>query len=76
MEDEEFQAVRAAARRRRMTVSEYVRQVLRRARAEDPERPAARKLMVVREAAKHAYPTGSPEEMEAEIVRGYLDGAL
>ena len=75
LEPDEVAAIRAAARRRRRTVSEYVRQTLREARRDEPSAESAHKLLVVREAAAHAYPTADPETMEAEIVRGYLEGA-
>lgn len=79
VEEDEFAAIRAAAKRRHLTVSEYVRQTLREARDEEPTRPVSKKLLVVREAAQHAYPTGSPEQIEAEITRGYsalVEGGL
>lgn len=75
LEPDEMAAIRAAARRRRVTVSEYVRQTLREARKDEPSAEAAQKLLVIREAAAHAYPTGDPETMEAEITRGYLEDA-
>ena len=74
LDPDEITAIRAAARRRRLTLSEYVRQTLREARVEEPSSGAAQKLLVVREAAAHAYPTADPEVMEAEIQRGYLGG--
>ncbi|MDP2959515.1 MAG: hypothetical protein Q8N53_24055 [Longimicrobiales bacterium] len=73
LDPDEIAAVRAAARRRRQTVSEYVRQTLREARLDEPSSGTAAKLLVVREAAAHAYPTADPEAMEAEIVRGYVE---
>jgi len=73
LEPDEIAAVRAAARRRRLTVSEYVRQTLREARLGEPSTGTAQKLLVIREAAAHAYPTADPEAMEAEIARGYLE---
>lgn len=72
LDDEEHRALQAAARRRRTTVSDYVRTVLREARADEPERGADAKLLVVREAASHAYPTADIEEMESQIRAGYL----
>lgn len=72
LDPDEVTAIQAAARRRRLTVSEYVRQTLREARAGEPSIGAAQKLLVVREAAARAYPTADPECMEAEIQRGYL----
>ena len=73
LDPDELAAIRAAARRRRQTVSEYVRQTLREARLDEPSSGQAAKLLAVREAAAHAYPTADPEAMEAEIVRGYLE---
>ncbi len=72
LDPDEITAIQAAARRRRLTVSEYVRRTLREARSGEPSSGAAKKLLVVREAAAHAYPTADPECMEAEIQRGYL----
>ncbi len=73
LDPDEFAAIRAAARGRRMTVSEYVRQTLRAARVSEPNTVAAQKLLVVREAVSHGYPTADPEVMEEEIARGYLE---
>lgn len=69
---EEYAALQAAARRSRTTVSEYVRQAIRRAREGEPASSVGEKLAVVREAAGHAYPTGDPDVMEAQIRAGYL----
>lgn len=71
LDDEEHRALHAAARRRKTTVSEYVRTVLREARADEPERGPEAKLLVVREAASHAYPTADIDEMESQIRAGY-----
>ena len=76
VDEDELAAIRAAAKRRHLNVSEYVRQTLREARDEEPARPVSKKLMVVREAAQYAYPTGSLEQLEAEIARGYLSEDL
>ena len=73
LEEDEIAAIRSAARRQRMSVSEYVRQALRNARLSEPGAGAARKLTVVREAAEHAYPTADADVMEDEITRGYLE---
>jgi hypothetical protein len=71
LDEAEFAELRRIARRNRMTIAEWVRQVLRRARLEEPTRDPQRKLAVVREAARGAYPTGSVAQMLAEIERGY-----
>jgi hypothetical protein len=72
LDESEITAIRAAARRNRLTVSEYVRQALRDARREEPVAGTARKLTVVRDASEHAFPTADPEAMEREIVEAYL----
>jgi transposase-like protein len=74
LDEQEFAEIRRVARRHRMTVAEWVRQALRRARRDEPAGDPGRKLAVVREAAQHAYPTAGIEQMLAEIERGYLGG--
>lgn len=72
LDEQEFAEVRRVARRRRMTVAEWVRQALRQARRAEPAGDPRRKLAAVREAAGHDYPTGDIAQMLAEIERGYL----
>jgi hypothetical protein len=74
LDEQEFAEIRRTARRNRMTVAEWVRQALRRARREEPDGDPRRKLTAVREAARHAYPTADVAQMLAEIERGYLGG--
>lgn len=71
LEEAELAEIRRAARVNRMTVAEWVRQALRRARREEPSVEPRRKLAVVREAARGQYPTGDVEQMLGEIERGY-----
>jgi len=73
LDEREFDALRAAARRAGVTVSDYVREAIRAARGDEPSATAETKLQVVREAAAHAYPTADLDEMNAEIRAGYLD---
>jgi hypothetical protein len=72
LDEEELREIRRAARRQRMTVSEWVRQALRAARRGEPSRDERMKLEVIRRASEHAFPTGSIEDVLAEIERGYL----
>lgn len=74
MDDEELEEIRAAARRRRLTVSEWVRQSLRRARQGEPGRSVDEKLRSLQEAQEHRHPTADIEEMLEEIARGALTG--
>ena len=71
MDEQELQAIRAAARERGMSVSEWVRVALREARRKRSGGDADRKLSAIRAADRHAYPTADIDEMVAEIERGY-----
>ena len=54
--DEEELEIRAVARRQGMTVAEWVRQSLRRARSEAPSGSVGRKLDALERASRHSYP--------------------
>ena len=71
MGNAELDAIRAAARERGMTVSEWVRVTLREARRRVSDGDAERKLAAIRAADRHAYPTADIDQMVAEIERGY-----
>jgi len=72
LEDGEMRAIRTIAKRRRMTVAEWVRQVLRSARREKPTLNPRRKMEALHSAVRHTFPSGDIEQMLAEIERGYL----
>ena len=74
LDDAEFNELKRIARRHRMTVSEWVRQALRELRRREPATDPERKLRVVREAVRHAYPAPEIGQMLHEIERGYLEG--
>ena len=74
MDEAELEEIRRAARSQRMTVSEWVRQVLREKRRAEPGVDRERKLLVVREAAGQSYPTADIDQMLAEIEAGRLGG--
>jgi hypothetical protein len=71
LQDAEMEEIRQIARRHRLTVGEWVRQVLRAARNQEPAVAAAGKLKAVRKAAEHSFPSADIREMIAEIERGY-----
>lgn len=71
LEDDEIEEIRQVAKRQRMTVAEWVRQALRRARQDEPSVEPRRKLAVVREAARHGYPTGDIVQILTEIEGAY-----
>ena len=71
MGHDELEAIRAAARERGMTVSEFVRETLREARRKVASGNTERKLAAIRAADRHAYPTADIDQMLGEIERGY-----
>ena len=74
LDEPEWREVQRAARARRLTVAEWVRQALRAARSEEPSGDLDRKLGAVRAAARHGFPTADVDQMLTEIERGYLGG--
>jgi hypothetical protein len=74
LEEPEWREIQRAARARRLCVAEWVRQALRVARRREPTGDLDRKLAAVREAARHAFPTGPIDQMLGEIGRGYGAG--
>jgi hypothetical protein len=72
LDDAEIAEIRRVAKRHRMTVAEWVRQTLRRARRDETLVDPKRKLAAVREAAQHSFASGPIEEMLEQIERGYL----
>ena len=73
LDEGELRDLKRAARARRMTVAEWVRQALRAARQREPLGDAARKLDAIRRASRHSFPTADIDRMSEEIARGYTD---
>lgn len=73
IDEKEWVEIQRAARSRRMTLAEWVRQALRTARQHQPQRDSEKKLKAIRAAARHSFPTGDITQMLSEIERGYLD---
>ena len=73
---DEFAEIRRIAKRQRLSVAEWVRQALRRARDDASPADPRRKLAAVREAASHGYPTGDIGQLLTEIEHGYGAGEL
>ena len=74
MDDPEHRRIEQAARRKRLTVSEWVRQALRVAARGEPSGSPARKLAAIRSAARHRFPTADIERMNEEIEAGAREG--
>jgi hypothetical protein len=71
LDEAELAEIRRSADADGVTVSEWVRQVLRRARLDTPREDAQRRLAAVEAAMKHDFPTGDVDTMLREIEQGY-----
>ena len=75
IEEGEYRRIQKMARRRGQTLAEWVRQALRAAGQEEPERDVERRLAAIRRAVTFNGPTCDIEQMLAETERGYLSDA-
>lgn len=73
LDEAELRKMQSAAKRRGLTLAEWVRQVLRRGLSEEPSASAERKLAALRAASRHSFPTVDIDAMLADIERGYGD---
>lgn len=71
LQDPEYREIQRMARSRRMSLAEWVRQALERARDREPLRDIGKKLEVIRSASRGDYPAGNIDQMLAEIESGY-----
>ena len=74
VQDPEYRDIQRAARLRRMSIAEWVRQALVQARKREPSREVASKLDVIRAAARMEFPTADIDHMLEEIEAGYGSG--
>lgn len=68
-DEEEYRQIQGCARSRRMTVAEWVRQALRKARNDHPGSIDA-KLRAIADASRHEFPTADIDVMLKEIESG------
>jgi Asp-tRNA(Asn)/Glu-tRNA(Gln) amidotransferase A subunit family amidase len=72
LQDPDYREIQQMARSRHMTIAEWVRQALERARRHEPMGNISKKLQIVRDAARLNFPTADIDQMLAEIELGYL----
>jgi Arc/MetJ-type ribon-helix-helix transcriptional regulator len=72
LSDVEFHDLQRLARARGETVSEVVRRALRESRQAETAVDVDVRLAVLREAQRHAFPSGDIDDMPAQIESGYL----
>jgi len=71
IEDADYRRFQRLARRRGMSLAEWVRQVLRSASRREPSGDRDKKFAAVRDGAAHQFPTADIDQMLDEIARGY-----
>ncbi len=69
LDEDEFREIQGFARSQRMTVAEWVRQALRKARNDHPGSVDA-KLRSIADASRHEFPTADIDVMLQEIESG------
>jgi hypothetical protein len=74
LKDPEYREIRRAARARKLSVSEWVRQSLAVAHRDEPAGSMDKKLAAIRKAATVNAPAPDIEQMLAEIEMGYKTG--
>ena len=74
VKDPDYKEIQRIARRRGMTIAEWVRQALEFARRREPIGDAGKKLEVVRAAVRHEFPSGDIDTVLKEIESGYESG--
>jgi hypothetical protein len=72
LSDSEMEKIQSVAEQEHMTVSEWVRHALRVARRSRPAKDAAKKIAVIRAAARNEFPSGDIQQILKEIEQGYL----
>ena len=71
LNDSEMEEIQSVADQEHMTVSEWVRHALRAARRNRSVKDAAKKIAVIRSAARNEFPTGDIQQILKEIEQGY-----
>ena len=69
LDEDEYQEIQTVARTQRMTVAEWVRQTLRKAKATQPKSVEA-KLRAIEKASRYNHPTADIDVMLREIEEG------
>jgi hypothetical protein len=68
-DDAEMREIQAAARRKGVTVAEWVGHAVRRAHTEASQPDSTEKLAALNRAMRHEFPTGDIEDLLADVER-------
>lgn len=74
LDEDEYASIQRIARENHMTVAEWVRDALRRAKREFPHARSREKLSAIDRAVTYDFPTANIDQMLGEIERGYGSG--
>lgn len=74
LKDPDYREIQRAARARRMSLAEWVRQALDVAQRREPTGEVAKKIAVIRSAARLDFPTGDIDRILDQIESGYQAG--
>jgi len=74
LDEDEYAEIQRIARENRMTVAEWVRDALRKAKRAYPHTRAEQKLRALERAVSYEFPTADIDQMLGEIERGYGSG--
>jgi hypothetical protein len=74
LQDPEYREIQRVARSRRMSIAEWVRQALERARRQEPTQGFTKKLEAIRVAVRYEFPVRDIAGMLDEIEQGYRSG--
>lgn len=69
LDEDEYQEIQTVARTQHMTVAEWVRQTLRKAKGTQPKSVEA-KLRAIEKASRYDFPTADIDDMLREIEEG------
>jgi hypothetical protein len=71
LDDDELKDIQRIASAKKMTVADWVRQVLRAARRGEPASEPGPKLQAIQVASRHSFPTADIDQMLKEIEKGH-----
>ena len=71
IQEAQYREIQRAARARRLSIAEWVRQALESARRREPTKTYEKTMEAVRTAITYEFPTGDIDQMLREIEQGY-----
>lgn len=73
LSDQDYRAIQRQAKKTKLSVGAWVRQVLQKAQEETSARSASEKLRRIEACSAYSFPVGDIEQILSEIESGYLE---